>query len=194
MLDVVVMPDDLPAPSVNVTDVDLSDHRLLSWQAPLVRPCPSYSTVTSRLWNRLDLAEFRAELLQSSFCCSDAWSNLPVDALAQLYDDKLTAILDWLVPVRAMRFRHRISDPWFDDDCRVGKHCVRFFDIWTKFGTDLKFHTLYTPEWSNSQPQNTRCRLPPSWIFRLCEIKKMSVAPDWMKIYASNFMESCTGH
>ena len=62
-------------------------------------------------------------------------------------------------------------------------------DIWTKFGTDLKFHSVYTPGWSNSQPQNTRCRLPPSWMFRLCEIKKMSVAPDWMKIYASNFTE-----
>ena len=128
MLDVVVTRDDLSVPSVDVTDVDLSDHRLLSWQAPLVRPCPSYSTVTSRPWNRLDLAEFRAELLQSSLCCSDAWSNLPVDALAQLYDDELTAILDRLVPVRTVRFRLRISDPWFDDDCRVAKRCVRFFE------------------------------------------------------------------
>ena len=41
-----------------------------------------------------------------------------------------------------------------------------------QIGTDLKFHTVYTPEWSNSQPQNTRCRLPPFWIFRLCEFKK----------------------
>ena len=50
---------------------------------------------------------------------------------------------------------------------------VTITDIWTKFGTDLKFHTVYiTLEWSNSQHQNTRCRLPPFWIFRLCEIKK----------------------
>ena len=66
---------------------------------------------------------------------------------------------------------------------------VTITDIWTKFGTDLKFHTVYTPEWSNSQLQNTRCRLPPFWIFRLCEFKKTSVPPDWMKIYASNFTE-----
>jgi len=51
---------------------------------------------------------------------------------------------------------------------------VTIRDIWTKFGTDLKFHTAYTPEWSNSQPKNTRCRLPPFWIFRLCEIKNVS--------------------
>ena len=26
------------------------------------------------------------------------------------------------------RFRRRISDPWFDDDCRVAKRCVRLFE------------------------------------------------------------------
>ena len=51
---------------------------------------------------------------------------------------------------------------------------VTITDTWTKFGTDLKYHTVNRPEWSNSQPQNTRCRLPPSWIFRLCEIKNAS--------------------
>jgi len=49
---------------------------------------------------------------------------------------------------------------------------VTITDILTKFGTYLEFHTVYAPEWSNSQPQNTRCRLPPFWIFRLCELKK----------------------
>ena len=51
---------------------------------------------------------------------------------------------------------------------------VTITDIWTKFGTDLKFHSAYTPEWSNSQPHNTRCRLQPFWIFRLYEIKNVS--------------------
>ena len=84
MLDVVVTRNDLPAPSVDVIDVDLSDHRLLCWQAPLVRPRPSYSTVMSRPWNRLHPAEFRAELLQSSLLRPDAWSSLNIDAMAQL--------------------------------------------------------------------------------------------------------------
>jgi len=48
--------------------------------------------------------------------------------MTQLYDDELTVILDWLVPVRTMRFRRRISDPWFDNDCRVSKRCIRFFE------------------------------------------------------------------
>ena len=98
MLDVVVTRNDLPAPSVDVIDVDLSDHRLLCWQAPLVRPRPSYSTVMSRPWNRLHPAEFRAELLQSSLLRPDAWSSLNIDAMAQLYDE-LTTILDRLIPI-----------------------------------------------------------------------------------------------
>ena len=81
ILDVVVTRNDLPAPSVDVIDVDLSDHRLLCWQAPLVHPRPSYWTVTSRLWNRLDLAKFRAELLQSFLLRSDPWSSLNIDTM-----------------------------------------------------------------------------------------------------------------
>jgi len=107
MLDVVVTRDDLPAPSVDVIDVDLSNHRLLCWQAPLVRPCSSYSTATSRPWNRLDPAEFRAELLQLFLLRPDAWSSLNIDAMAQLYDDELTTILDRLIPIRTLRFRRR---------------------------------------------------------------------------------------
>ena len=42
--------------------------------------------------------------------------------------------------------------------------------ILPRFGTEHKCHTVNTSEWPNSQPQNTRCRLLPSWIFRLCEI------------------------
>ena len=128
MLDVVVTRDDLPPPIVSVTDVDLSDHCLLHWQAPLVRPRPVYSTVTSRPWRRLDPVGFRAQLLSSSLCHPDAWSNLHVDSMAQLYDDELTAILDRLAPVRTMTFRRRVSDLWFDDDCRVAKRSVRFFE------------------------------------------------------------------
>ena len=88
--------------------------------------------------------------------------------------------------------RNRKLIPVTSSNERLKHKCVdlSYYNIiWTKFGTDLKFHTVYTPEWSNSQPQNARCRLPPFWIFRLCEIKKMLVAPDWMKIYASNFTE-----
>jgi len=44
-----------------VIDVGLSDHarfHLLRWAAPLAKPCPIYSTVTSRPWLQLDVDAF----------------------------------------------------------------------------------------------------------------------------------------
>ena len=48
--------------------------------------------------------------------------------MAQLYDDELTAVLDQLIALRTMTSRRRLSDPWFDDDCRVAKRSVRLFE------------------------------------------------------------------
>jgi len=46
------------------------------------------------------------------------------------------------------------------------KHCVDLVtDIWTKFGTELKYHTVNTPEWSNSHNLKIYTwRWPPSWF------------------------------
>jgi len=53
---------------------------------------------------------------------------MTVDELATMYDDLMTTILDQLIPVRTMTCRRRVSDPWFDDDCRVAKRTVRLFE------------------------------------------------------------------
>ena len=115
--------DDLPPPSVNVVDAHLSDHHLLCWQAPLARPRPSYTTASNRP-SRPGLVSFEA----SPLCCPDAWSDLGVDDMVQLYDDELTAVLDQLIPLRTITSRRRQSDRWFDDDCHVAKRCVRLFE------------------------------------------------------------------
>ena len=128
LIDIVATRDDLPPPSVDVLDVGLSDHRLLRWQAPLVRPSPVYTTVTSRPWGRLNPTVLQAELLSSPLCRPDAWSGLDVNNLARMYDSELTAILDRLIPMRTLTSRRRSSDPWFDDDCRVAKRTVRLFE------------------------------------------------------------------
>jgi len=41
-LDVVCTRNDLPAPSVNIVDIGLSDHRLLLWSTSMSRPPPVY--------------------------------------------------------------------------------------------------------------------------------------------------------
>ena len=73
VLDAVFSREDLPSFAVDVLDVDLSDHRLLRWTAPLTRPPPVYMTVTRRPWGRLDADALRAGLLSSALCRPDAW-------------------------------------------------------------------------------------------------------------------------
>jgi len=127
-LDVVATRADLPLPSVDVLGIGLSNHRLLSWKAPLVRPCPVYTTSTGRSWSRLDPEVLRRELRSSLLCRPQAWSVLDVDGMAQFYDSEQTAVLDRLIPMRTTTCRKRTSDPWFDDDCRVAKRSVRLFE------------------------------------------------------------------
>lgn len=128
LLDVVATRQDLPQPHVEITDVGLSDHRLLQWTVSLVKPAPVYTTRTCRPWRQLDADEFRAALASSPLCQSDEWANHDVDSLAWFYDSEVTAILDRLIPVRTVRCRSRPSDPWFDQECREAKREVRQFE------------------------------------------------------------------
>jgi len=127
IIDIVATRDDLPVPHVDVRDVGLSDHHLLHWSAPLRRGSPVYKSVVSRPWKRLDCDSFRVAVQTSALCCPEDWPD-NIDALAALYNDEIAAILDRQLPSRKIRCRQRASDPWFDDDCRVAKRCVRLFE------------------------------------------------------------------
>ena len=62
-------------------------------------------------------------------------------------------------------------------------------DIWTKFGTEDKYHTINMPELARPNSHNLkiqdggRRRLG----FLIYVKRKMSLNPDWIKISASNF-------
>ena len=125
ILDVVATRDNLPAPSVDVVDVGLSDHRLLQWPVPMSRPPPVYRSVNVSLWRLLDHSAFRAALASPSLCNPDAWSDHDADDMALVYDREITSILDRMIPVlHTVTFRQRPSDPYFDDECRAAKHRV----------------------------------------------------------------------
>ena len=119
------MRDDLLAPSVDVVDVGLSDHRLLRWQVPMSRLPPVYNTTVVRPWRLLSSDLFRQQLMSSRLCNSESWSHHDVDRLARLYDTELEAVLDRLIPKRSVTCRRRSSDPWFDQECRAAKRRVR---------------------------------------------------------------------
>jgi len=112
-LDVVCTRSDLPAPSVHVTDVGISDHRLLCWSSHLRRKLPTYTDT------------FTADLLSSSMCNEQHWQGFDADGLAMLYGVTTTQLLDSQVPVRHVTCRRRHSSAWFDDECRQVKRSLR---------------------------------------------------------------------
>jgi len=59
-LDMVCTRSDLPAPTVNILDVGLSDHRLLRWTSHLHRPPPVYTSTSRRSWRSFDADVFLA--------------------------------------------------------------------------------------------------------------------------------------
>jgi len=95
---------------------------------PSARPSPIYSSTTGRSWFRLDKNAFSTALPSSQPCRPVSWSALDVDELAQLYDTEITCIAEGMVSKRTVRFIRRSSDPWFDDDCRAAKRCVRHLE------------------------------------------------------------------
>ena len=98
---------------------------MASWPLPPLNPSPVYTPTTSRSWRRLDGAAFRDAVQSSLLCRPEVWPQLDIDALAQLYNDELTAILDRFIPMRTVRCRQRPSDPWFDEECRIAKRRTR---------------------------------------------------------------------
>jgi len=51
---------------------------------------------------------------------------------------------------------------------------------------NTKYHTINTPEWRNSH------NLKKDGGGRHLEFRKMSITPDWIKIYAPNYMEDAS--
>ena len=124
-LDVVCTRDDLPAPTVDIIDVGLSDHRLLCWLSCLTRPPPVYVTSTRRSWRSFDPDVFQADLQASALCDDRLWEGLDGDGLVQLYDDTIAALLDRQAPVRTTTCRRRPSNAWYDEECRQAKRSLR---------------------------------------------------------------------
>jgi len=99
-LDVVCTHGDLPAPSVDVLDLGLSDHRLLRWVSPFVRPPPVYTTTNRRLWRSFHSDTFLANLQASALCDDQQYQNLDGDSLTKLYDTVIGELLDAQIPVQ----------------------------------------------------------------------------------------------
>jgi len=130
ILEVVATRADLDTPDVDVLDVGISDHRLLSWSCQLERPPPVYHTSTYSPWCRINVDEFNASLRQSTLC-----TDLSDDA-DDASDDN--AVADSLAEQSHVHCRQSSSDQgnvlspscasdvWFEEKCLTAcKECRR---------------------------------------------------------------------
>jgi len=97
LLDVVTRRD-LPSPSVTVYDSGLSDHKLLQWSVPVLRPVVAITTVARRPWHHLDVNALSAAIRNSQLCRLDCRSFCSFDDLASMSDSELTSICDAFCP------------------------------------------------------------------------------------------------
>ena len=125
LLDVVATRRDPTPPLVNVYDAGLSDHCLLQWSVPTIKPSIPVVSVVRRPWYQLRIDDLREALSTSRLCQPDYWTDFSVDQLAELYNNELTSLLDRFIPARTVTIRRRSSDPWFDQECRQSKRAVR---------------------------------------------------------------------
>lgn len=111
--------------STTLIDPCLSDHKLIFWKVDLIRPSPTYRNIVYRPWKKLNIDCLRQVILNSSLCDPTEWNNFTCDQLTLLYEENIESALDQLIPQKSIKVRRRISDPWFDEDCRKAKRLLR---------------------------------------------------------------------
>ena len=93
-LDLVITRSDLASPSVTVDPPQLSDHSLLRFQLSIPRPPLQYVDISTRSWKGFNADRFRDDLLSSTLCQPDSYTDLSVDQLQEMYDTTLPLLLD----------------------------------------------------------------------------------------------------
>ena len=184
LLDVVAAQDNATRPTVDVIDVGLSDHLLLRWAVPLVRPRPVYTTVTRRSWRQLDADVIRSRLSASTLCRPEAWPEFDVDGQMQLYNDEITAVLDCPIPVCIVRSCRRPSDPWFDDEYREAKRHTRRLECAARRTSDTDAAATASALWI-TQRQVYRdllhCKFEAFWTAKV-DAKRSSPTQLWRSV------------
>ena len=130
LLDVVLTRNDSTHPKVDVTDVGLSDHLLLTWTANLGRPDLIYHTTTRRRWREFNADDFRVTVSQSQLCDNQFISEqTSADDMLDSYNKVIGTILDSQAPFDTITCRKRPSDPWYDAECRAAKKSTRKLEL-----------------------------------------------------------------
>ena len=167
LLDVVLTRSDARLSKVDVTDVGLSDHLLLSWSANLGRPDPIYHTTTRRRWRGFNADNFRAAISQSQLCDNEFISEqTSADDMLDCYNKVIGVILDSQAPFDTITCRKRPSDPWYDAECRTAKKSTRKLELRYKKTLSPIDRTLWTSS-LKSQHKLARKKKQEFWVNKI---------------------------
>ena len=128
-LDLVITRDNFPINTPKVDPPLLSDHSLVLFQLPIIRPPLEYRDVSTRKWKGFDRQSFKTDVLASRLCQpSEAYSDMTTDELQDIYDAELQSLLDRHAPRRITKCRYQPMTPWFDTECKASRRKSRMFE------------------------------------------------------------------
>ena len=96
-----------------------SDHAVVKCQLNIGRPPPCSKSISSRKIRDIDMDEFCNDITTSTLYSSPAGTDL--DSLVEVFNDKLTSILDEHAPVIDRSVTLRPHAPWYTDRLRAAK-------------------------------------------------------------------------
>ena len=145
IIDAVIAREGVSLHPITVSDVGLSDHFLIAWTLKMSRPEPVYRTVKRRDWKAFNNDRFMDDLVTSNLCDQDVLDDQlkTADEMSSNYDSVLFDLLDHHAPARTITVRERISNAWFDNECRLSKANVRALEKRYRSSNNSADHKLW---------------------------------------------------
>ena len=126
---VLVRRDRLEGVSISVQPPVISDHSVVTISTSNLPSSADFfqpdDAALEKIWQR----GLQQKLMGSILCSSeDAWNEMSVDDLSELYSSVLTSLVDRLAPRIVVRKHFRLITPWFNAVCRAEKRRSRCFE------------------------------------------------------------------
>ena len=146
-----------PPSCVDVVDVGVFDHMLVTWTVDISSPAPRYVTISRRAWKSFDFNAFRNELSVSKLCTQpifDPNNATGINDLVNQFQLITTNLLDEFAPVRPITVREHVHNPWFNVELRDTRRKVRLLERRLKMDKAPALHGAWRSALCGSRKNN----------------------------------------
>ena len=116
---------------IEVEQMGLSGHMLITWSIDMSLPLSKYIRISRRSWMDFNIDNYQRELHDSELSNRTAADRAvteredSVDTLVERFNTVVINLLDKAAPVTEMTTRERHHQPWFDAESRSTHRVVR---------------------------------------------------------------------